>query len=113
MSFLVITFIALLLIPIIDSFAVSMSSNSQNRRNHVVSRSSYLKRMHHPIAIFVRRRRIPDSVKYHTCGHKFLEFVKRTCGGPCSISAEVNLATKCCHQQCNDQDIRKYCCPLK
>ncbi|CAL2032327.1 unnamed protein product [Caenorhabditis brenneri] len=112
MNLLILAFVFLLAFPTVTS-SEFLDSKTQSHVDYLIAQNHYMKTRNAnlPLASLFRMRRVPDSPK-HTCGPKFLNFVKNVCGGPCTVSTEVNLATICCHEQCGEDAVRKSCCPL-
>ncbi|CAA92498.1 Insulin-like peptide 7 [Caenorhabditis elegans] len=58
-----------------------------------------------------RTRRVPDEKKIYRCGRRIHSYVFAVCGKACESNTEVNIASKCCREECTDDFIRKQCCP--
>ncbi|EFO91145.1 hypothetical protein CRE_30152 [Caenorhabditis remanei] len=62
-----------------------------------------------------RSTRAPDAdvqgVKRRLCGRKATIFVFDVCGNACQSKTGFNLATHCCQEKCNSDEIKIHCCP--
>uniref|UniRef100_A0A8R1IL52 Uncharacterized protein n=1 Tax=Caenorhabditis japonica TaxID=281687 RepID=A0A8R1IL52_CAEJA len=58
-----------------------------------------------------RARRTSNSLI--TCGPKVFKWTLAVCGESCNSNSGKNLASECCDGQCDDEYIRKWCCPDK
>uniref|UniRef100_A0A8R1I4G6 Uncharacterized protein n=1 Tax=Caenorhabditis japonica TaxID=281687 RepID=A0A8R1I4G6_CAEJA len=59
-----------------------------------------------------RPRRVP-SADGKSCGPKVYKFVMSVCESSCTGNTGLDIATKCCTSTCDQDYIRKACCPNK
>ncbi|CAI2350239.1 unnamed protein product [Caenorhabditis sp. 36 PRJEB53466] len=56
----------------------------------------------------LRRRRVAGTRK---CGPRIFDTIKAVCGGFCTIFSGEAIGTHCCTISCDEEYLRKVCCP--
>uniref|UniRef100_A0A8R1E4L4 Uncharacterized protein n=1 Tax=Caenorhabditis japonica TaxID=281687 RepID=A0A8R1E4L4_CAEJA len=55
-----------------------------------------------------RPRRVAKALR---CGASIMKYAMQVCEGACSGNTGIDMATTCCTRSCDDDYIRKACCP--